>query len=108
MQRDTRSDGRQAARLRRMVYVLFAIYWVLVAACLIFPRMTGDPGESVAGITAVGMIFLLLLLIALVVSLSLAFFTFRYRGFLAAPDLVMGWLPLAFSVLAVISLWRVA
>lgn len=108
MQSDTGSDSRQAARLRRMVYTLFAVYWVLVAACLVFPRMTGDPGESVAGITAVGLTFLLLLLIALVVSLSLAFFTYRYRGSLAVPDLVMGWLPFAFSVLAVISLWRVA
>lgn len=108
MSGDHRDDRQHAARLRRMVNVLFAIYWVLVAACLVFPRMAGDPGESVAGVTAVGLTYLLLLLIALVVSASLAYFTFTNRRALSVPDLVMGWMPLAFSVIATVSLWRLS
>lgn len=92
-------------RLRRMVYSLFAVYWIMVAACLVFPRMAGDPGESVAGITLVGITFLILLLVALSVSLSLAYFSVKHRHTLAMSDLVMGLVPIAFSLIALVSLW---
>lgn len=94
------------SRLRRMVYSLFAVYWILVAASLIFPRIAGEPGRHLDGATVVGIVFLVLLLVALAVSLSLAIFSLRYRASLTVPDLVMGLIPAAFSLLALVSLWQ--
>lgn len=104
------SKARLRIRVRRMVYVLFAAYWVLVAACLVFPRMTGpssDAGGVSAG-TVVTLVFVLLLLIALALSVALAFFSVRHRDILAFADQIMGLLPLAFSLLALVSLWQLA
>lgn len=106
MESDSKAGLR--VRMRRMVYVLFAVYWILVAACLVFPRATGDPGEGLSGGTVVTLVFLCLMMITFVISLALAFFSLRHRDVLAVPDQVMGLLPLAFSLLAVISLWQLA
>lgn len=102
------SKTQMRLRVRRMVYVLFAVYWILVAACLLFPRMASEPDAGLSVGTVVTTVFVCLLLITLAVSLALSFFSIRHRDLLAAPDLVMGVLPLAFSLLAMIALWQLA
>lgn len=107
MESDSKAGLR--IRVRRMVYSLFAVYWILVVACLVFPRMTGPSDDGgVSANTVVTLIFVFLLLIALAVSMALAFFSLRHRDLLALSDQVMGLLPLAFSLLAVVSLWQLA
>lgn len=99
------SKARMRIRMRRMVYSLFAVYWVLVVACLVFPRMTGQPDEGMSAGTVVTLVFALLLLIALAASFTLAFLTIKHRDLLALADQAMGLIPLAFSLLALVSLW---
>lgn len=103
---DTKPDSkaRMGIRMRRMVYSLFAVYWVLVVACLVFPRMTGSPDQGMSAGTVVMLVFALLLLIALAVSFTLAFLTIKHRDLLAFADQAMGLIPLAFSLLALVSL----
>lgn len=102
------SNTRLRARARRMVYLLFAVYWILVVACLVFPRMSAAPVEGLSAGTVVTLVFVCLLLITLAVSLALAYFSLRHRGLLAVPDQVMGLLPLAFTVVALISFWQMS
>lgn len=102
------SNARMRIRARRMVYLLFAVYWILVVACLVFPRMSGAPVEGLSAGTVVTIIFVCLLLITLTISLALAFFSLKHRRVLAVPDQIMGLLPLAFSLIALVSLWQLS
>lgn len=98
----------QRPRLRRMIYSLFAVYWILVGAALVLPQLFGGAGEGADGTGVVALVFLTLLLIALANSLSLAYLAFRFRGALAFPDLVVACLPLTFSMVAIVALWSLA
>lgn len=102
------SATRMRLRMRRMVYTLFAVYWILVAACLVFPRVAAEPDKGLTVGAVVTIAFVCLLLIALAVSLALAYFSLKHRAMLSLPDLAMGLLPLAFSLTALISLWQLA